>query len=268
LTPRSGFDSLDRSSFVRPWCNGSIRSSNLRGQGSNPWGRSSRWQRGECAGLQNPLPRFNSGPRLQWRCSFNGRTALCDSAELGSTPRHRPNYLSLWPRYRSVPGQRSCKAPTEVRSHPTGTSSDARSFNGRTRAPCSCQGHALGLVIGVRFLGGLPAPDLSRTPWRRVAQSGRGTRFRPSQVMGSSPSAGTISDGAARWLATGPENQGDRKVRGSIPPPSARSMERASGQARRGRLLTGPSPSGFRFEYGPLRQFESDRPDQCQQRVA
>ena len=33
---------------------------------------------------------------------------------------------------------------------------------------------------------------------------------------------GTNSEGAARWLATGPENQGDRKVRGSIPPPSAR----------------------------------------------
>ena len=29
-------------------------------------------------------------------------------------------------------------------------------------------------------------------------------------------------EGAAKWLATGPENQGDRKVRGSIPPPSAR----------------------------------------------
>ncbi len=27
--------------------------------------------------------------------------------------------------------------------------------------------------------------------------------------------------GAAEWPATGPENQGNRKVRGSIPPPSA-----------------------------------------------
>jgi hypothetical protein len=24
---------------MRPWCNGSTRSSNLRSQGSNPWGR-------------------------------------------------------------------------------------------------------------------------------------------------------------------------------------------------------------------------------------
>lgn len=48
-------------------------------------------------------------------------------------------------------------------------------------------------------------------------------------------------EGAARWLATGPENQGDRKVRGSIPPPSA-NPERASRQAHCDRLLTGSSP--------------------------
>jgi hypothetical protein len=28
-------------------------------------------------------------------------------------------------------------------------------------------------------------------------------------------------EGAAEWPATGPENQGDRKVKGSIPSPSA-----------------------------------------------
>ena len=38
-------------SFKRPWCNGSTRSSNLRSQGSNPWGRAntSRWQIGYAA---------------------------------------------------------------------------------------------------------------------------------------------------------------------------------------------------------------------------
>lgn len=48
-------------------------------------------------------------------------------------------------------------------------------------------------------------------------------------------------EGAASWLVTGPENQGDRKVRGSIPPPSA-NPERASRQAHCDRLLTGSSP--------------------------
>lgn len=31
------------------------------------------------------------------------------------------------------------------------------------------------------------------------------------------------SEGAAEWPATGPENQGNRKVKGSIPSPSANS---------------------------------------------
>jgi hypothetical protein len=33
--------------------------------------------------------------RLQRRCSFNGRTALCGSANLGSIPRHRPKPVSF-----------------------------------------------------------------------------------------------------------------------------------------------------------------------------
>jgi hypothetical protein len=30
-----------------------------------------------------------------------------------------------------------------------------------------------------------------------------------------------LQEGSAEWSATGPENQGDREVRGSIPQPSA-----------------------------------------------
>jgi hypothetical protein len=54
-------------------------------------------------------------------------------------------------------------------------------------------------------------------------------------------------------MATGPENQGDRKVRGSIPPPSA-NPERASRQGALRPVANRIEPSGFRFEYGPLRQ--------------
>ena len=79
----------------------------------------SRWQRGECAGLQNPSPRFNSGPRLQFYGSARsvvGRRAV--TAQISGQNR------GIAPsRYRSVAGQSPCKRPTEVRSHPTGTSS-------------------------------------------------------------------------------------------------------------------------------------------------
>ena len=34
-----------------------------------------------------------------------------------------------------------------------------------------------------------------------------------------------ITEGSAEWSATGPENQGDREVRGSIPQPSAKLMQ-------------------------------------------
>jgi len=33
-----------------------------------------------------------------------------------------------------------------------------------------------------------------------------------------------LPEGSAEWSATGPENQGDREVRGSIPQPSANQM--------------------------------------------
>jgi hypothetical protein len=35
-----------------------------------------------------------------------------------------------------------------------------------------------------------------------------------------------LPEGSAEWSATGPENQGDREVRGSIPQPSAISDDR------------------------------------------
>lgn len=48
-------------------------------------------------------------------------------------------------------------------------------------------------------------------------------RTRNVQSAGTSTSGGptTNEEGAARRLATGPENQSDRKVSGSTPPPSA-----------------------------------------------
>ena len=38
-----------------------------------------------------------------------------------------------------------------------------------------------------------------------------------------------LTEGSAEWSATGPENQGDREVRGSIPQPSANSRDQGSG---------------------------------------
>jgi hypothetical protein len=86
----------------------------------------SRWQSGKCTGLQIPRRRFDSGSRLQWRCSFSSRTALCDSANLGAEPRHRPSRVST----KGV--QRVCTPLMWVRAlHPAPVSAD--SFNGRTR---------------------------------------------------------------------------------------------------------------------------------------
>ena len=39
---------------------------------------------------------------------------------------------------------------------------------------------------------------------------------------------GVLGEGAAKRLATGPENQSDRKVRGSTPPPSATKVKKSS----------------------------------------
>jgi hypothetical protein len=54
-------------SFMRPQCNGSTRSSNLRSQGSNPWGRAKSWGEpgGPGAKLQPSKHPFDSDTPLQ-----------------------------------------------------------------------------------------------------------------------------------------------------------------------------------------------------------
>ena len=60
-------------------------------------------------------------------------------------------------------------------------------------------------------------------------------------------------EGAARWLATGPENQGDRKGQGFDSSAFRQSGARKQTGALRP-VANRIEPSGFRFEYGPLRQ--------------
>ena len=64
---------------------------------------------------------------------------------------------------------------------------------------------------------------------------------------------GTNSEGAARWLATGPENQGDRQGQGFDSSAFRQSGARKQTGALRP-VANRIEPSGFRFEYGPLRQ--------------
>ena len=54
-----------------------------------------------------------------------------------------------------------------------------------------------------------------------VAQIGRGAWLRTRRLGVRIFPRGTNMESAAKWLATGPENQGFRKDRGSIPPLSA-----------------------------------------------
>jgi hypothetical protein len=67
-------------------------------------------------------------------------------------------------------------------------------------------------------------------------------------------------EGAAKWLATGPENQGYRKARGSIPPPSARTVN-AHGCAAR--LLSDAHPPGVWFKSSAVRHFAAVAQWQC-----
>jgi hypothetical protein len=60
-------------------------------------------------------------------------------------------------------------------------------------------------------------------------------------------------EGAARWLATGPENQGDRKGQGFDSSAFRQSGARKQTGALRP-VANRIEPSGFLFEYGPLRQ--------------
>ena len=60
-------------------------------------------------------------------------------------------------------------------------------------------------------------------------------------------------EGAARWLATGPENQGDRKGQGFDSSAFRQSGARKQTGALRP-VANRIEPAGFRFEYGPLRQ--------------
>ena len=81
---------------MRPWCN-STRSSNLRSQGSNPWGRAVAVAERRVRGSARPVTpvQFRAATPVLMGCSFSSRTALCDSANLGAEPRHRPKPVSF-----------------------------------------------------------------------------------------------------------------------------------------------------------------------------
>jgi hypothetical protein len=85
-----------------------------------------------------------------------------------------------------------------------------------------------------------------------VAQSGRGAALR-TRRFAVRVRAGVPMEGAARWLATGPENQGDRKGQGFDSSAFRQSGARKQTGALRP-VANRIEPSGFRFEYGPLRQ--------------
>ena len=135
-------------SFKRPWCNGSTRSSNLRSQGSNPWGRANtRDGRSAMPRSAKPLSpgRLRSATPFRRWVSFNSRTALCDGVNLGAAPSIHPSLAS------TMAVQETCN-----------------------------------LLIGVRSLGWAPAWRVSRRSSRsaltRAAQ--RSTRWRASIPAG------------------------------------------------------------------------------------
>jgi hypothetical protein len=69
--------------------------------------------------------------------------------------------------------------------------------------------------------GAKPAAQSNSDDGRRRTE---GAVAHPSSVLCSlfSVIRHLLPEGSAEWSATGPENQGDRKVRGSIPQPSAK----------------------------------------------
>ena len=104
-----------------------------------------------------------------------------------------------------------------------------------------------GARLEVRILQGVPscfAPRASQDlhprgreagcppkPWRRRAPTTKQRTYSSrssAEPERGSPAAevpcsnhGATTEGSAEWSATGPENQGDREVRGSIPQPSS-----------------------------------------------
>src|SRR5262249_60213594 len=67
---------------------------------------------------------------------------------------------------------------------------------------------------------------------RRVAQQDQSAALRQAKsrvlITARRPMT-SLPEGSAEWSATGPENQGDREVRGSIPQPSSNPGIRTQG---------------------------------------
>ena len=90
-----------------------------------------------------------------------------------------------------------------------------------------------GARLEVRILQGVPTSTS-----RSSADPERGS---PTAEVPCS-NHGATTEGSAEWSATGPENQGDRKVRGSIPQPSASSRDQQSGTRYQKSLEFQPDP--------------------------